>query len=286
MPDSTAAPEPFTMTYRIRNAEWREQDALRSFDVHATPQEIERLTAEGYLVRERHFSPEQTQRLKEALDEVAQREMETQGVSISRAASFGGLFLRHLMDKHAAFLELFRYAPLLSVAQAVLGPQTQVLPMTGRISYPNEPNQQTHWHHHQRVFPDPMPPFFSRPHVLDALIYLDELNDANGPLCVVPGTHQRIVEDLAPNQFGELPGQVTLRLPAGSVVFIHGSLWHRAMPTTPQGTVRRLLILPWSASWLKLPSYGVRPENGLMAPLYDNPDQETRELLGLPEGLY
>ena len=279
-------PHRYNLTYRIRNAEWRTEDTVRPLEVHAAPEEIARFAAEGYLVRENLFSPEQTQRLRDAADEVAAREQAEQGLEISRQETFGGLFLRHLMDKHPAFLELFRFAPLLSVARAMLGPQMQVLPMTGRISYPGEPNQQTHWHHHQRVFPDPMPPFFCRPHVLDALLYLDELNDANGPLWVVPGSHQRIEEDLQAGQYGERPGQVELKLPAGSAVFLHGNLWHRALPTTPQGTIRRLLILPYAASWLKLPSYGAKPPNGLMAPMYQNPDRETAELLGLPEGLY
>ena len=279
------AGERYILRYRIRNSERGDDHNLRKMDVHATPDEIQRLATDGFLVRERLFSPEQTQILRDALDSLAAEEV-AQGASVSDAATFSGLFLRHLMDKRPEFLELFRFAPLMSVARAALGPQVQVLPMTARISYPNENAQGTHWHHHQRVFTDPPAPFFCRPHVLDVLIYLDELNDANGALSVVPGSHQRIDEDLTPNQFGDLPGQVTLRLPAGSAVFIHGNLWHLARPTTQDGTVRRLLILPYAASWLKLPSYGKRPENGLMAPLYENPDTETAELLGLPEGLY
>jgi hypothetical protein len=142
------------------------------------------------------------------------------------------------------------------------------------------------WHFHQRVIPGPMPPFFCRPHVLDCLIYLDDANEANGPLCVVPGTHHRIQEEMPQETHGDIPGQVTLELPAGSCVMIHGALWHRALPTRPEGTIRRLLILPYAASWLKLPSYGARPADGLMQALYKDADQETRELLGVPEGLY
>jgi ectoine hydroxylase-related dioxygenase (phytanoyl-CoA dioxygenase family) len=272
---------PHQINYRIHS----HFDPYRQVEVHATPEEIARFVAEGYLVRERLFSPEQTGRLKQALDALAEEEFGA--VEISRSRSFGGLFLRHLMDKKPEFLELFRYAPTLSVARAVLGPQVQVLPMTARISYPDQPNQETEWHFHQRVIPEPLPPFFCRPHVLDCLIYLDELNDANGALCVVPGSHNRTHEDIpADSKWSDLSGQVMLRLPAGSCVMVHGALWHRALPTTPQGTVRRLLILPYAASWLQLPSYGVRPENGLMRPLYVNADQETRELLGVAEGLY
>lgn len=58
------------------------------------------------------------------------------------------------------------------------------------------------------------------------------------------------------------------------------------MPITPQGSVRRMLILPYAAAWLQLPAYGERPANGLLRSLYASADAETREMLGLPDGLY
>ena len=282
--DPIAALPRHSISYRILN-NYR-ADPIREIDVYASPEEIAFFREQGYLVRERLFTPAQTERLRAALQEVADREIAEGQVSVSTGAGFGGLFLRHLMDKHPDFLELFRFAPTLSVARAMLGPQVQVLPLTARISYPDQPNQQTEWHIHQRVHTNPPAPFFSFPHVLDTLIYLDDLNEANGLLSVVPGTHLHTHEDVPKNLCDDIAGQVDLRLPAGSVVLIHGNLWHRALPTTPQGTVRHLLILPYAASWLKLPSYSARPENGLMRPLYANADAETRELLGLPEGLY
>jgi ectoine hydroxylase-related dioxygenase (phytanoyl-CoA dioxygenase family) len=282
--DPIAALPHHTLQYRILN-NYR-ADPLRTVEVYASPQELAFFREQGYLVRERLFTPDQIERLRDALQEIADQEVSDGRVSVSTGAGFGGLFLRHLMDKHPAFLELFRFAPTLSVARAMLGPQVQVLPMTARISYPDQPNQQTEWHIHQRVHTDPPAPFFSFPHVLDVLLYLDDLNEANGLLSVVPGTHLHTHTDVPKNLCEDLAGQVDLRLPAGSVVMIHGNLWHRALPTTPQGSVRRMLILPYAAAWLKLPSYGERPENGLMRSLYANADTETRELLGLPEGLY
>ncbi len=272
----------YELKYKIRNQNW--ENPYRNLQVHASQDEIARFATEGYLVRESLVSPQETQGLRVALDELAEKEIGT--VGISKSQNFGGLFLRHLMDKHPAFLELFEFQPTLSVARAMLGPQVQILPLTARISYPDQPNQETHWHIHQRVIPDPMPPFFCQPHVIDCLIYLDEVNDANGPLCVVPGSHLRMHEDLPPDLYEELPGQITLRFPAGSCVIIHGNLWHRAMPTLPEGTVRRVLILPYAAAWLKLPSFGAKPTDGLLKTLESGANQETQELLGLPEGLY
>lgn len=273
-----------TLTYHIRNS--RRADTKRTIEVHATPEELTQLREEGYLLRERLFSPEQVERLRAALGEVAEREFPGGVEGLAEWQRRDGLYLRHLMDKHPAFLELFRFQPTLSVARAMLGPQVQVQPLTARISFPDEAHVGTTWHFHQRVIPDPIPPFFTRPHVLDCLIYLDDVTDENGPLSVVPGTHHRIEEDLD-DSYDTLPGMVTLRPPAGSAVMLHGAVWHRAHPTTPRWDgIRRLLILPYAASWLKLPSYGVRPENGLLQTLREGADAETKELLGEPEGLY
>ncbi len=267
-----------TINYRILNSDFK--DPNREVEVYASPEEIGQFGADGYLVRERLFQGEELERLRAALDEVAARERGEQTVT---GKAFGGLFLRHLMDKHAAFLDLLRFAPTLSVARATLGPQVQVRGLSARITYPGEPNQETQWHFHQRVVPQPVPPFFSPPQTVDALIYLDDANDANGPFCVVPGSHRRLNENIEALDFADKPGQVTLRVPAGSVIFAHGSVWHRGMPTTPGGTVRRLLILGYGPTWMKPSIYGQKPENGLTAQLLANPatDHETRELLGM-----
>ncbi|HLV78697.1 MAG TPA: phytanoyl-CoA dioxygenase family protein, partial [Chthonomonadaceae bacterium] len=138
--DPAAAVQHHTLTFKICSHD--RTDPVRVVDVHASPEEIVRLVADGYLVRERLFSPEQVEQMRRALDEVAEREVEGGAIALSASRRFGGLFLRHLMDKHPVFLEMFRYEPTLSVARAVLGPQVQVRPMTGRISYPDESRQE------------------------------------------------------------------------------------------------------------------------------------------------
>ncbi len=266
-----------TLHYRILNSDLA--DPHRVVEVHATPEEIARFAENGYLVRERVFAGEALARLRAALDTVAMAEREGKSVT---GEAFGGLFLRHLMDKHPAFLDLLRFPPTLSIARAMLGPQVQVRGLSARITYPGKPNQETQWHFHQRVVPQPVPPFFSPPQTVDALIYLDDANDANGPFCVVPGTHRQINEHIEAGDFADKPGQVVLRVPAGSVIFAHGSLWHRGMRTTSEGTVRRLLILGYGPTWMKPSVYGQKPAHGLTEQLLADPatDAETRELLG------
>lgn len=270
-------PGSFTRTYRIRN-EHVDSVPPRRIDVQASPAEIAQLETEGYIVRERLLPPALLDELREAADWLEAQELQTRTPTQS---SFGGLFTRNIVDRHPAFLQLLRYPPLLSVARAVLGPQVQLHASVLRVSYPDLPGQGVEWHFHQRVVPDPYPPFFLKPVVLDNLLYLDDLTPETGPLVVLPGTHLRD-EDLINGDHSDKPGQVVVTCPAGSVVTSHSSLWHRAFPTLPGGTKRRLVIWGYSPVWLKQidrPSVGAG--RGLTDTLLPDADQETRELLGL-----
>jgi ectoine hydroxylase-related dioxygenase (phytanoyl-CoA dioxygenase family) len=202
------------------------EDKERTVEVYATPEEIAQLDNEGYIVRERLFVGESLERLRTALDEVEAAERTENSVSTTRR--FGGMFLRHLFDKHPTFLELIQFPPTLSVARAVFGPLVNIRQLGARISYPGEANQETHWHLHRRVIPDPIPAFYTYPHTLDCLIYLDELNDATGAISIMPGTHWRVHDPLPPDDYDDKPGQLSFNLPAGSCLIFHSNVWHRA----------------------------------------------------------
>lgn len=274
--NETSIPGRHTITYRIRDAHRGFPE--RKVEVLATPEEIQNFVRDGYLVREDLLAMEQIQRLRAALDETVARDdhLERGG-----GKAFGGVFIRHLIDKHPAFLEMLDFAPVLSVARALFGPSVKLRGFTGRVCYPDAPNQETEWHFHQRVVADPLPPMWSHPHTMDVLLYLDDIDDKNGPLCVVPGSHQWLERDLDTHVFADQPGQVTLRLKAGSLVMCHGSLWHRALPTQPGCTLRRLLLFGYGPAWNKAAIYGVKPPDGLTAQMLQRPDldEETRELL-------
>ncbi len=269
----------YVLEYRLRSSDFG--DPHRPVTVDASPQEVEHFVHDGFLVRERLFEAH-LERLRSALDEVVATEYGELGrrSAVQSSRQYGGLYVWHLMNKHPTFLELLSCQPIISVIRAVLGPQVQVRGTWGRIAYPGEPNQETHWHFHQRVIPEPLPPFFCRPHIVDALIYLDDVNDANGPLCVVPGSHQWIEEDLADDDYLDKPGQRLLHLAAGSCVLVHGSLWHRAMPTRRDGTIRRTLLVGFGPTWMKRWSQEEPMSSPLTEALLADADQETRELLG------
>jgi ectoine hydroxylase-related dioxygenase (phytanoyl-CoA dioxygenase family) len=275
MTDVNTQPQ-YTIPYRVLSQYLATKE--RQVEVHATPQEIQQLVNQGCLVRERLLSEAGLAALRNALDEVEATERVGKNVT---GKGFGGLFIRHLPDKHPAFCAMVKFAPTLSVARAVLGPLVQIRGFSARISYPNEPNQETQWHIHQQVISDPLPPFFVHPHGLDCLLYLDELNDDNGPLAFLPASHWNTRYHTPSEDFEDKPGQVIVKVPAGSCIIIHSNLWHRALPTKPTGQKRRLLIITYTPTWMKQAPYGVKPTDGLTGALLNTGDEEARELLGV-----
>ena len=266
------------ISYRVLNE--RPNDPPRVVDVHATHAELDHLLNEGYVVRERAIPPDLLARLRAAADEV--EAIERPKAKTVSAHNFGGLFVRDLIDRHPTFRdELVRYQPTLSVARAVLGPMVQVHATVLRVSYPHEEHQAVEWHFHQRVIPEPTPPWFYRPCVIDNLIYLDDLTPDAGPLVVLPRTHL-VDRGLPGGDFADKPGQVVVTCPAGSIVTSHAGLWHRAIAPKPNAPKRRLLILGYSPTWMKpvdRPSAGAG--RGLTDALVPGADPEMRELLGI-----
>lgn len=271
-------PDRHKISYKVLNR----HEALHyppEIEVHATAEELRDFAASGYLIRERLFQGEALMRLRQALDKIEAAEWDRHRKNPPKERSWG-IILRHLMDKDPVFLELLKFAPVLSICRAMMGPLLRLRGLSARISFPGAEVQETNWHQHLRVVSQPLPPWFSQPHAIDALIYLDELDDDTGPICVVPGSHAWLDRHPDHQVFESIAGEEVLRVPAGSAVMIHANLWHRAMPTLAKK--RRMLILSYTPTWLrKSPHGGPSPTDGLTKELLENCDEETKELLGI-----
>ena len=87
MPDQQARLPSHTISYEIMTNVDSEDKEL-CFTVLATPQEIEQLAGQGYLIREALFRGEQLDQLRAALDEGEAAEVNAD--NISRHERFGG----------------------------------------------------------------------------------------------------------------------------------------------------------------------------------------------------
>jgi ectoine hydroxylase-related dioxygenase (phytanoyl-CoA dioxygenase family) len=264
------------VSYEILNKHDR-PDSLREIDVDATESELASLQRDGYLLREQLFTGAALERLRTGVDRLVEKEWDQHRNKEIGERSWG-IILRYLMDKDPVFLELLKFPPILSVAKAMLGPLIRLRGLSARVTFPGAERQETPLHQHLRVLTKPLPPWFAPPHRMDALIYLDDLNDDTGTVSLVPGSHAW-VDRQPPKTYDPVEGELELRPKAGDAVLMHSNLWHRGGPTL--AAKRRMLILSYQPTWFRGSPYGVQPADGLTKELLKEADEETKMLLGI-----
>ena len=65
---------------------------------------------------------------------------------------------------------------------------------------------------------------------LQCYYYPRDVTLEDGPTMVLPGSHHRLVDREAIAHYGDILGQVSLTVPAGTVVLTHYGIWHKAGP--------------------------------------------------------
>lgn len=264
--------------YEINNFNLKQ--TKRPVLVQATPDELTALAKDGFLHRKRLIDDDLLEAFRTAVDRLTEIEMKHPDREFYAG---NALFIRYLMDKDSAFGPLLRFSPILSVVRAMLGPQVQLMDLVARVTFLDSPHQRLMWHIHNRVVPQPLPPFFAHPHGLDAIIYLDDATEANGPLCVLPGSHTEIHRKIPFGDYDDQHGQLAVPASAGDCIFSHSNIWHRVLPSSKAfpGERRRVLLMGFMPSWFKqdFPK-GIRPTTKLCDEMRRSTDPEVRELLG------
>ena len=154
---------------------------------------------------------------------------------------------------------------VLGVLDAVLG-QYQLSAPTGILISPGEPAQVLH--HDDGVYPLP------RPHqqvVVTTMWPFDDFTEVNGATRLVPGSHRWT--DRRPDEGTEV---TIAEMPAGSVMFYVGTLWHGG-GANRSDRPRLGVVLEYAASWL-------RPQEnhilGVPADVVATLPERLQELLG------
>ncbi|HXM58085.1 MAG TPA: phytanoyl-CoA dioxygenase family protein [Candidatus Dormibacteraeota bacterium] len=263
-----------TIRYRINDS--KKGFPVRPVHVEASRQDLDRIVESGFLLTSDWFPRDLLDRMAAAIDRLTTDEQDhPSGEHIPG----NGFYLRHLMDKDPAFLELLHFQPTLSIARALLGPQVW-MDVEARVAYAGEPDRLVPWHIHHRVIPDPLPPFFCYPHAINCLLYLDDIDDAEGPLVILPGSHRQHALQIPDGDERDLAGQVLVRPRQGDCLIMHVNLWHRTLRTRAECRQRRVVIWGYQPSWLKSAvTRGVKVEHRLTGPLLEGGDPETVELL-------
>jgi ectoine hydroxylase-related dioxygenase (phytanoyl-CoA dioxygenase family) len=194
------------------------------------------LDRDGYSVVESLLSAEEATAVRDGLREVLDR-------TPTGRNDFEGFSTRRiyaLFAKTRAFDGMATHPLLLSVLDRVLGASYQLSAPTGIEIGPGEKAQVLHTD--DAIYPLP------RPHpevVLNTMWALDDFTEANGATRLVPGSHRWT--DRWPK---DEEATVTVTMPAGSVLFIAGTLWHGGGANTTDRT-RLGVLLEYAAGWLR-----------------------------------
>lgn len=249
----------------------------RTVETPTSREELNALVRSGYLVRRSVLDGGTARTLATAVLRLARAEERRPEAEYLPGQS---IYLRSLLDKDAIFHPLLRLEPVLSIARSLLGPQVWI-DLEARLNYAGSQGVAVPWHGHLPVIPDPLPAFFSYPHQIHCLIYLDRVTEEEGALCLIPESHMRSDLQIPLGDQGDRPGQVKLFFDPGDAVLIHANLWHRTVPSNSAAGFRRLLLLGYVPSWIRADiGRGVLAERPLKAELMRDADTETRELLG------
>lgn len=220
------------------------------------------LDRDGYAVVESLLSSSEAAAVRDGLRDVLDR-------TPTGRNDFEGYLTRRiyaLFAKTRAFDALAVHPLLLGVLDTVLGPSYQLSAPTGIEIGPGEKAQFLHTD--DAIYPLP------RPHpevVLNSMWALDDFTAANGATRVVPGSHRWT--DRVPVDPDET---VTVTMPAGSVLFIVGNLWHGGGANTTDRP-RLGVLLEYAAGWLR------QQENHVVAvppSVVHGFDPRLQELLG------
>ena len=267
----------YQLPFLINDNTKTEGECRRTVDVLATEDDIDHFVREGWLQFDGEFTNAELETFRQALDRVATVEKDDPS---TEHISGNGHYIRSLLDKDSAFHPMIWMKKPLSIGRAVVGPQVW-FDLEARIVSAGIPGMGVNWHIHHRVILTPMPPFFSYPHAVHGLLYLDDVTPDTGPICILPRSHMQTDLRIPKGNCDDIEGQVIIPTKAGSCLLMHANLWHRTIPTTAYSIRRRLLLFGYTPSWIKPDvARGVKPKVRLTDELRKNGDRELRELLG------
>ena len=202
-----------------------------------TPAQIEQFDRDGYLFFPALFSPQEMNVLLDQIPSIyAQQRQEI--VREKGSDAVRTVFAGHLINE--AFAKLGRHPRMIEPVQQILGEQLYMhqFKINGKRAFDGDVWQ---WHQDYGTWraDDEMP----EARAMNVAVFLDEVNEFNGPLLFIPGSHKlgalEASHDLSTTSYPlwtidnptierlvERGGIVAPRGPAGSMLIFHSCLVH------------------------------------------------------------
>ena len=207
-----------------------------------TPEQIEDFERDGYLFFPGLFTPEETRTLTDAVPELYSRH-EAYNVRERGSDAVRTNFAAHLYSK--PFARLARHPRMVGPVQALFGEPVYMhqFKINGKMAFEGDVWQ---WHQDYGTWlnDDRMP----SERAMNVAIFLDEVNEFNGPLMFIPGSHRKgvvdakhdltttsyplwtvdhdLIRQLVERAGGTQGGIVAPKGPAGSMILFHSCLVH------------------------------------------------------------
>jgi ectoine hydroxylase-related dioxygenase (phytanoyl-CoA dioxygenase family) len=226
----------------------------------------------GYLVIENALEPHEVRALRAA----AKRAEDQWRKDVTRLGwrREDSEQLQSIIEYGDEFVELASHPKIVPIVRDGLGDDLALL-FSDYFITPADARSPIHWHRDARI----LGPYHPRSRMfVKAFVLLSDVTPEGGPTALVPGTH-RLDDDW---QFPtvddprDMPGQVRMAYPAGTIYFTHGRIYHSAMPNASD-TPRRVLAYGYGHSWMK-PWQGYEPSAEVQARATTN---LTRQLFHL-----
>ncbi|MDP9968754.1 ectoine hydroxylase [Variovorax paradoxus] len=207
-----------------------------------TPEQRAQFERDGYLFFPGHFSPEETKALTDAVPDLYSRR-EAFNVREKGSDAVRTNFAAHLISE--PFARLARHPRMVEPVMDLFGEEVYMhqFKINGKMAFEGDVWQ---WHQDYGTWlnDDLMP----TERAMNVAIFLDEVNEHNGPLMFIPGSHRKgvvdarhdltttsyplwtvdndLIRQLVDRAGGRHGGIVSPRGPAGSMILFHSCLVH------------------------------------------------------------
>ncbi len=178
---------------------------------------------------------------------------------------------------------------ILDFAERVMGPFVQLDNLTF-MAFPTYPRAEVEgrasgWHRDIWAWVPPGNDYIA-PLACNAITYLQDLTDENGPLRVVPGSHREPVTVTQDSLHVPHPREVLVYPKAGDIVFTHCALLHSGTPNY-SGKLRYFFSIYYNRSWLRYRDNHSGPNVGKITQMArQKNDRRLLRLFGVDEQVF
>jgi ectoine hydroxylase-related dioxygenase (phytanoyl-CoA dioxygenase family) len=197
---------------------------------------VDEVQEEGYAVVPDFLEKDRLERLRRDLAPIFD------GIGSRPSKEFGQqtIHTHNLLAKTRAVDDVLMDDKLLTLIEAILGPDFQISGVAAMRPAPGDRRQHMHRDDGHYPIPYPHPPL-----IVNTLIALDPFTVENGATEVVPRSHVRT------GKVTQDEPTVAVEMPVGALLLWDGALWHRGGGNSTEGSFRRSINVNFNLAWLK-----------------------------------